>query len=166
MLVKISDGYCLFLFVLFITIYFILTDELLMSCSQIRIGPFNLGFYGLFSSVINGLNLVVSQFSIPKTHIYFVFQVLPIAFFVVSLLVYTLVYPFLLVDLMLTVILVLICSSFSILFIILTAYSGCSRYALLGTIRIISQLISYELLSSTIVLLVSYKYYDLSLTSI
>ena len=53
-------------------------DELVLSCAQLRSGPFNLGYYGIFSSLVNGLNLVISQFLIPKLHITFGFQFFPI----------------------------------------------------------------------------------------
>ena len=66
-----------FLTILF-TVYFILSDELITSCAQIRIGPSNLGYYGIFSSLVNGLNPVISQFLIPKLHITFGFQSFPI----------------------------------------------------------------------------------------
>ena len=49
-----------------------------MGYAQIRTGPFNLGYYGIFSSVINGLNPVISQFLIPKLHITFGFQSFPV----------------------------------------------------------------------------------------
>ena len=36
------------------SIYFILLDELIMGSAQRRIGPFNVGWYGIPSSIING----------------------------------------------------------------------------------------------------------------
>ena len=44
----------------------------------------------------------------------------------------------------------IIISGLSILFIILSAFSGNSKYSMLGCIRIISQLISFELIWTTI----------------
>ena len=54
--------------------------------------------------------------------------------------------------------LVLFRSSLSIPSLILTAFSGCSKHTILGSIRIISQLISFELLTSTLVILVSFSF--------
>lgn len=48
-----------------------------MSFAQIRIGPFNPGYYGVFSSIINGYNPIISQFLIPKIAI-FGFSLFPI----------------------------------------------------------------------------------------
>ena len=36
------------------SIYFILLDELIIGSVQRRIGPLNLGWYGILSSIING----------------------------------------------------------------------------------------------------------------
>ena len=43
------------------SIYFILLDELIMGEAQRRIGPFNIGGYGIPSSLINGCNLIISH---------------------------------------------------------------------------------------------------------
>lgn len=51
---------------------------------------------------------------------------------------------------MLSLVLIIIISGISILFIILSAFSGNSKYSMLGCIRIISQLISFELIWTTI----------------
>ena len=86
------------------TIYFILLDELIMGCAQRRIGPLNLGGYGFYSSLINGCNLIISQFLVPKLHFHFGFQLFPIFFFVFSLWNYILLYPFFLIDIYLSMI--------------------------------------------------------------
>ena len=70
-----------------------------------------------------------------------------------SLAIYDLIYPFFLVDLYTSLILVIILSSLSILFIISSAFTGCSKYSILGCMRLISQLISFELLSPSIVMI-------------
>ena len=41
-----------------------------MGNTQLRIGPLNIGFYGLLSALINGLNLAIAQFRIPKLHLH------------------------------------------------------------------------------------------------
>ena len=55
------------------SIYFILLDELIIGSVQRRIGPLNLGWYGILSSIINGCNLITTQLIIPKLHFYFGF---------------------------------------------------------------------------------------------
>ena len=51
---------------------------------------------------------------------------------------------------MFSLVLILIISGLSILFLLLSAFSGNSKYSMLGCIRIISQLISFELIWTTI----------------
>jgi NADH:ubiquinone oxidoreductase subunit H len=53
------------------TIYSILLDELIIGNTQRRKGPFNLGGYGILSSIINGFNLIITQFLIPKLSIHY-----------------------------------------------------------------------------------------------
>ena len=43
------------------SIYLILPDELIIGSAQRRIGPFNLGWYGILPSIINGLLLIDSS---------------------------------------------------------------------------------------------------------
>ena len=121
-----------------------------MASAQRRIGPFNLGWFGILSSIINGCNLIITQLLLPKLHFYFGFQSFPIFFFIYSLISYSIIYPFYLINLMFSLVLILIISGLSILFLLLSAFSGNSKYSMLGCIRIISQLISFELIWTTI----------------
>ena len=130
--------------------FFILLDELIIGTSQRRIGPFNLGYYGIYSSIVNGCNLIITQFIIPKYHFYFGFQSFPAMLFILCLTSYSIIYPSHTVNLMLSFVLIIIVSGISILFTILSAFSGNSKYSMLGCIRIISQLISFELIWTTI----------------
>jgi NADH:ubiquinone oxidoreductase subunit H len=135
------------------TIYSILLDELIMGNTQRRKGPFNLGAYGILSSIINGFNLIISQFLIPKLYIHYWFQAFPIAFLLFSLAIYNVIFPFLFIDLYLSFILLLLLSGISIILLFLLSYTGLSKYSMLGCIRLISQFVSYELILTTLLLL-------------
>ena len=119
--------YQLFIFILISCIYFILMDELVLSLAQRRIGPFNIGWYGILSSIINGCNLIITQLIIPKLHFYFGFQLFPIVFFLFTTLLFTIIYPFYLINLIFTLILLILISGLSIVFIILSATFADSR---------------------------------------
>ena len=129
------------------------------------IGPLNLGGYGFYSSLINGCNLIISQFLVPKLHFHFGFQLFPIFFFVFSLWNYILLYPFFLIDIYLSMIVLVWLMGISIVMIIFSAFSSCSKYSMLGCIRIISQLISFELIWTTIILIFIWNWNELSITS-
>ena len=134
-----------------------------MGSAQRRIGPFNVGWYGIPSSIINGCNLITTQLIIPKLHFYFGFQSFPIFFFLLSFLTYNIIYPFYLINLILSLVLIIIINALSILCIILSAFSGNSKYSMLGCIRIISQLISFELIWTTIVLFFITSFNEISI---
>ena len=61
----------IFICVIIGTIYFILLDELTMAYCQKRIGPLNLGIYGILTAIINGCNLMIQQFMIPKHYLHY-----------------------------------------------------------------------------------------------
>ncbi len=134
-----------------------------MGSAQRRIGPFNLGWYGIISSIINGCNLIITQLIIPKLHFYFGFQSFPIFFFLWSIISYSIIYPFYLINVMFSLVLIIIMSGLSILFIILSAFSGNSKYSMLGCIRIISQLISFELIWTTILSYIIWSLNEISI---
>ena len=137
-----------------------------MGSAQRRIGPLNLGWYGILSSIINGCNLIISQLIIPKLHFYFGFQFFPVLFLLFSITSYSIIYPFYLINLMLSVILIIIISGVSILLLILSAFSGNSKYSMLGCIRIASQLISFELIWTTILLVFIWSFNEVSIAGL
>ena len=136
-----------------------------MGCAQRRIGPFNLGWYAFLSSIINGCNLIISQFLVPKLHFHFGFQSFPVFFFLFTLHNYIILYPFFLVDIYLSMIILVLLMGLSIVLIIFSAFSSCSKYSMLGCIRIISQLISFELIWTTIILIFIWSWNELSIAS-
>ena len=133
-----------------------------MSTSQRRIGPFNLGHYGLLSSIVNGFNLILQQYYVPKVHFYFGFQLIPLLFFLITLFIYDFIFPFFVVDLFMTIIILNLLFSLSILFIVISSFTQLSKYSMLGCIRLISQLISFELISSSLIILFMISFNSIS----
>ena len=86
----------------------------MIGSAQRRIGPFNIGWYGILSSIINGCNLIITQLIIPKLHFYYGFQSFPIAFFIISMISCITIYPFYLISLILSLVLIIIISGISI----------------------------------------------------
>jgi len=193
--------------VLFITIYFILLDELVMGLTQRRFGPVNLGVYGILAAIINGCNLIITQYILPKHHFilssfnsfsslasaewrassasyttsvasslslgsYASFgsfsglSLFPLLFLMASFFGSILIYPFFLVDISLSLIVILVNSGLIILFLIFSSFAGLSKYSMLGSIRLISQLISFELIWSSLLIIYLWSRFTLSLTSL
>lgn len=153
------------MFLLIGIIYYILLDELIMGNSQRRKGPFNLGGYGILSSIINGFNLIITQFLLPKLYVHYWFQIFPIAFWVLALCIYNILFPFFFIDLYLSFIIFLLISGLSIILLFLLSYTGLSKYSMVGCIRLISQFIAYELILTTLLLLLIFSYNNLNITN-
>jgi len=148
------------LYIIILIIVFILLDEVVMSSSQRRIGPYNIGTYGICSSLINGTNLIMTQLINVKLQFNYGFQLFPIIFMLISLLNYNIIYPFFLFDIYISVVIVLLFNTLSIIFLILTAFSGGSKYSILGSIRLVTQLVSFELIYTTLLLILILSYND------
>ena len=119
---------------------------MIMSIVQRRVGPLVIGYYGLLSSIINGLNLIIAQARIPKAHFNLGFNFFPIFFFSLSLFLFSISYPFFFFDSGFSLLVFSLAGFFGIVALILSAYAGLSKYNMLGCIRLISQLLSYELI--------------------
>jgi NADH:ubiquinone oxidoreductase subunit H len=143
-----------------------------MGLTQRRFGPVNLGVYGILAAIINGCNLIITQYILPKHHFllssfnsfssldhssslfssYFSFgsfsglSLFPLLFLMSSFFGSIIIYPFFLIDISLSLIVILVNSGLIILFLIFSSFSGLSKYSMLGCIRLISQLISFELI--------------------
>jgi len=147
--------------IIFFTFFFILFDEFIMALSQHRTGPY-IGFYGLISPLVNAFNLFIATVQFPKTHFYVYFTSFATLFLMVSLSVCLQGFPLFIVDLYLTILILILLSSISILFLIFSSFSASSKYSILGSLRIASQLISFHLILSTIFILLFSMYDSLS----
>jgi NADH:ubiquinone oxidoreductase subunit H len=79
-------------------IYTILVDEIVMSLSQRRFGPFNIGIMGLLASIVNGLNLLVIQSFFIMSSYSFVMFLLPLVFLGLLLVVLSTISPLYIID--------------------------------------------------------------------
>ena len=136
-----------------------------MSSSQRRIGPYNIGGYGIFTSIINGCNLILSQFLILKVQFNYGLQSFPVLFILFTLINYCFIYPFFIIDILLSLFIFILLSSLSIVLIIFSAYCSISKYSILGSIRLVTQLISFELIWTTLLLITIY-YFNSTVLSI
>ncbi len=69
------------------------------------------------------------------------------------------------IDVYLSIFVVLILSSISVLCLILVAFSGCSKYSILGMLRLISSVFSFECIFSSIIIYSLFSYSDLSIST-
>jgi len=139
--------------VAFITI----AERKTMASMQRRIGPNIVGFYGLLQPFADALKLLIKEYIAPTQANIVLFFLGPIITLVFSLLGYAMI-PYgpgiAISDYSLGILYMLAVSSLATYGILLAGWSANSKYAFLGSLRSTAQLISYELILSSALLVI------------
>jgi len=153
--------------VLLTVAYVTVAERKTMASIQRRLGPNIVGYYGLLQAFADALKLLLKEYVSPTQANLGLFFLGPIITLIFSLLGY-LVIPYgpglALNDLNLGILYMLAVSSLSTYGILLAGWSANSKYAFLGSLRSTAQLISYELILSSAILLVVMLTGSLNLT--
>ena len=166
-IVSIIEVLLLTLPVLFVVAFVTVAERKTMASMQRRVGPNIVGYYGLLQAFGDAVKLLLKEYVSPTQANLILFFLGPIITLVFSLLGYAVVpyAPGLAIsDFDLGILYMLAVSSLATYGILLAGWSANSKYAFLGSLRSTAQLISYELILSSAILLVIFLTGSLNLT--
>lgn len=143
--------------VLLIVAFVTVAERKTMASMQRRLGPNIVGYFGLLQAFADALKLLLKEYVSPTQANLILFFLGPIITLIFALLGYAVI-PFgpglALNDYNLGILYMLAVSSLATYGILLAGWSANSKYAFLGSLRSTAQLISYELILSSAILLV------------
>jgi len=152
-------GKILFIFgvVLFMAAYLVLAERKILGRMQLRYGPNRVGPFGLMQPLADVIKLLTKEDFVPARADKWLFLVAPGITAVTALLVFAVIpfgpnleifgrqVPLVVVDLNIGVLYFLGVSSMAVYGVVLGGWASNSKYSLLGGVRGLSQMISYEL---------------------
>jgi NADH-ubiquinone oxidoreductase chain 1 len=148
--------------------YVTVAERKTMASMQRRLGPNIVGYYGLLQAFADALKLLLKEYVAPTQANIVLFFLGPVITLVFSLLGYAVI-PYgpglSISDFDLGIFYMLAVSSLATYGILLAGWSANSKYAFLGSLRSTAQLISYELVLSSAILLVVMLTNNLNLTA-
>ena len=153
-----------------LTVAFItIAERKTMASMQRRLGPNIVGYYGLLQPFADALKLLIKEFVSPTQANLILFFLGPIITLIFALYGYAMI-PYgpgiSIYDFNLGILYMLAVSSLATYGILLAGWSANSKYAFLGSLRSTAQLISYELILSSAILLIALLSGSFNLTTI
>lgn len=124
-----------------------LAERKVQGIIQHRIGPNQVGIYGILQPLTDGVKLLLKEILIPQSSYLIIFLLSPILSFGLSICLWIILQ---LIDSYINILLILAIGGLEIYGILLGGWSSQNKYTIVGCIRTTSQLVSYELILSMI----------------
>jgi NADH-quinone oxidoreductase subunit H len=138
----------LFVFFIIMAMAFIYVERRVISRFQIRIGPNRIGPFGLLQPVADTIKILIKEDIIPLNVDKVIHLLAPIVAIVPAIMVFAVI-PFQngasLVDLNIGILYIVAISSVSVVGLVMAGWSSNNKYALISTMRVIAQVVSYEI---------------------
>lgn len=141
----IINFFILFLMVFIRVAFFTLLERKVLGYIQLRKGPNKFFIKGIFQPIGDGLKLFFKEVNYPRNINFFIFIVSPILGLLISIF-FWFIYPYIGINYIMGfgLIYIFCCSSLIVYIFLIIRWSSNSNYSVLGIIRFISQIISYE----------------------
>ena len=152
-----------------VVLVLVLAERKLLGFFTQRKGPNRVGFWGVLQTLADAFKLLCKENITPKSVDRFLFNLAPIIIFIpvmtaLGIIPYSAEFTF--VNTQTNVILYLILAAFPVISIFLAGWASNNKYSLLGAMRSISQVLSYELPITFVVLSIAVLSSSMNLTGI
>jgi NADH-quinone oxidoreductase subunit H len=136
--------------------YFTVAERKIMAAMQRREGPNVIGYWGLLQPLADGLKLILKENLVPTRSNPYLFILSPMVNFSFSLLGWVVI-PFSSLDkiysgINYSILFIFFISMVNVYGVLFAGWSSNSKYAFLGTLRVVSQMLSYEILLSILII--------------
>jgi NADH-ubiquinone oxidoreductase chain 1 len=169
LLINLIDILCILLPVLLSVAFMTIIERKQLAAHQRRVGPNTVGYFGILQPFSDALKLILKETVLPSQSNKILFYLAPVSTLIFSLLGWGII-PFgqglAISDFSLGILYTLALSSLGVYGILFAGWSANSKYAFLGSLRSTAAMISYELISSSAILIIILLSGSLNLTSI
>lgn len=169
MIINIAEILIFLVCVLFSVAYLTVAERKTLAYMQRRLGPNYVGYYGLLQAFADAVKLLLKEIVLPKESNYIILVISPLITLITALIGWVVI-PLgpgiTLGELNLGILFSLAIGSLGVFGSLLSGWSSNSKYSLLGSIRSTAQLISYELILTSIFIIIIMFVSSLNITSI